>query len=196
MPGGALAPAVAMVVTSPPDELSELLAYEVAIRRRLQQGACSMQRALEIAISKRMHAALFAAVRAAGCPSPEVKPRAPPSPGPRVKVGWAAAAMHARPPFSPRRHPRPTQPLTPPPYTPRGSHRSLAMPTLGTGGIGLHAAHVCEGLALALADDVRAHPGALLRLRVACFEAAHATYANEAKGAVVDGLFEDEAHLE
>ena len=52
--------------------------------------------------------------------------------------------------------------------------RSIAMPTLGTGGQGLHPESVAAGLGRALAEDVLAHPGELLRVRVACFDRSHA----------------------
>ena len=52
--------------------------------------------------------------------------------------------------------------------------RSIAMPTLGTGGQGLHPESVAAGLGRALANDVLAHPGDLLRVRVACFDRSHA----------------------
>jgi len=108
--GGALAPAlVSMVVTTPPPDAPWM--------GGLRHG----HRAWQTAVSCRLHAALFAAVRDAG-------------------------------------------------------RTSVAMPTLGTGGAGFDVRAVCDGLACALAMDVRQHPHAPLLLRVACYEPAHCTY--------------------
>ena len=52
--------------------------------------------------------------------------------------------------------------------------RSIAMPTLGTGGQGLHPESVAAGLGRALANDALAHPGELLRVRICCFDRSHA----------------------
>ena len=112
--GGKLAPAVAMVVTTPPHELQEHLWYN---------DGCD---AIEAAISKRLHANLFSAMRQHG-------------------------------------------------------HASVAMPTLATGGAGLDVTCMCNGLAMALTEDVRQHPGALLHVRIACYEHSHLTPARAAK---------------
>ena len=123
VPGGSLAPVVAMIVTTPPHELQEHLWYGVGCE------------AVEAAISKRLHASLFSAMRQHG-------------------------------------------------------HTSVAMPTLGTGGAGLDVACVCDGLTMALAEDARQHPHALLRVRVACFERSHVAHARAAKEKLLECLFE------
>ena len=122
VPGGRLAPYVAMVVTTAPEELHYMLWGRDA------ESAVST-------ISKRMHANLFAAMRAAGL-------------------------------------------------------RSVAMPTLGTGGQGYRAGRVCDGLAMAYAEDFRMHPHLPMRVRVACYEVSHLLHARAAKKRALDGLFE------
>jgi O-acetyl-ADP-ribose deacetylase (regulator of RNase III) len=128
VPGGSLAPHVAMVVTTPPlPVLSSLLHPNIDELDLL---------ALESSFSERLHFNLFNAVRAAGC-------------------------------------------------------LSIALPTLGTGGVGLSARSVCAGLVEALRKDAIAHPRALLRVRVACFEASHAVALQEAKAEMLERLFHD-----
>ena len=124
VPGGALAPGlVAMVVTTPPEE---------AWPPEEQHDPMAWQ----AAVSSRLHANLFAAMRAAG-------------------------------------------------------RASVVMPTLGTGGAGLDVRAVCDGLATALAQDLRMHPHAPLLLRVACYERSHSKHVREAKAKVLECLFDD-----
>ena len=124
VPGGRLAPKIALVVTTAPEELQHMLWG--------RDAHCAVS-----TISKRMHANLFAAIRAAGL-------------------------------------------------------SSVAMPTLGTGGQGYSAGCVCEGLAMAYAEDFCKHPHLPMRMRVACYEVSHLLHARSAKQTVLDGLFDED----
>eukprot|EP00747_Dinoflagellata_sp_TGD_P170005 gnl/TRDRNA2_/TRDRNA2_200439_c0_seq1.p1 gnl/TRDRNA2_/TRDRNA2_200439_c0~~gnl/TRDRNA2_/TRDRNA2_200439_c0_seq1.p1 ORF type:complete len:304 (-),score=47.07 gnl/TRDRNA2_/TRDRNA2_200439_c0_seq1:35-874(-) len=52
--------------------------------------------------------------------------------------------------------------------------RRLAMPTLGTGGMGMHPRMVCKAVARACAEDLALNPNDPIFVRVACFEREHA----------------------
>lgn len=68
---------------------------------------------------------------------------------------------------------------------------SLALPTLGTGGMSMSVANVSRGFAHAVIADVQAHPRALLRLRVACFESSHVVAVRKARDHVLEHLFRE-----
>merc|ERR1739845_235713 len=52
-------------------------------------------------------------------------------------------------------------------------HRSLALPTLGTGGMGYPPEVVCKAAARAAAEDFAMHPSDAIRYRVCCFDRRH-----------------------
>eukprot|EP00930_Biecheleria_cincta_P001433 TRINITY_DN102577_c0_g1_i1.p1 TRINITY_DN102577_c0_g1~~TRINITY_DN102577_c0_g1_i1.p1 ORF type:complete len:336 (+),score=51.21 TRINITY_DN102577_c0_g1_i1:148-1155(+) len=55
----------------------------------------------------------------------------------------------------------------------RSGYRSVALPTLGTGGMGYPVSLVCAAVAKAVAEDFARHPSEPLRVRVCCFERHH-----------------------
>lgn len=52
---------------------------------------------------------------------------------------------------------------------------------------------ICDGLAMAFAQDLRTHPHAPLRLRIACYEVSHRKHVQVAKAKVLESLFDESA---
>ncbi|CAE8637000.1 unnamed protein product [Polarella glacialis] len=70
-----------------------------------------------------------------------------------------------------------------------GGFRSLAMPTLCTGGIGVPVHLVAIGALRALHRDFSKHPTDPIRVRVACFEAGHVYPFNNIKDEILANFF-------
>ena len=69
------------------------------------------------------------------------------------------------------------------------NYSSVAMPTLGTGGMGYEVSNVTHGFMIAVLRDAQQHPEALIRVRLACFEQSHVPVARMAREQVLRHLF-------
>jgi O-acetyl-ADP-ribose deacetylase (regulator of RNase III) len=69
-------------------------------------------------------------------------------------------------------------------------HRSLAMPTMGTGGMGYPASMVCRAAVQATVEDFCEHPADPLLVRVCCFEKSHFRAMNAELLSVKELLFQ------
>jgi len=68
-------------------------------------------------------------------------------------------------------------------------YRSLSMPTLCTGGIGIPIQFVAIAAARSIHRDFCAHPADPMRIRVCCFESVHLQILRAVKGEVMDSFY-------
>lgn len=71
-------------------------------------------------------------------------------------------------------------------------HRTLAMPTLCTGGIGIPVQFVGVAVARSVYRDFLAHPADPLRVRICCFEPGHLHMVRAIKDEIVDNFYRPE----
>eukprot|EP00747_Dinoflagellata_sp_TGD_P209523 gnl/TRDRNA2_/TRDRNA2_82912_c0_seq1.p1 gnl/TRDRNA2_/TRDRNA2_82912_c0~~gnl/TRDRNA2_/TRDRNA2_82912_c0_seq1.p1 ORF type:complete len:399 (+),score=45.40 gnl/TRDRNA2_/TRDRNA2_82912_c0_seq1:60-1256(+) len=137
VPGGPLAPRVAMTVTEPTAALHEALR-----KSRLEEGQNARSGARHVlAFLDELHNNLLRVVREAG-------------------------------------------------------HRSLVMPTLCTGGIGLPVHFVAISAVRAIHRDFCAHPSDTMRVRVACFEQSHIPSFNNIRDEVLNDFYRPDEQFE
>ena len=72
-------------------------------------------------------------------------------------------------------------------------HSSVAMPTLGTGGMGFELQNMIRGLSNAYLVDFYSNPHQPLRVRIACYEQAHFNAALEMKEELLERLLNEPA---
>jgi hypothetical protein len=72
-------------------------------------------------------------------------------------------------------------------------HSSVAMPTLGTGGMGFELHNMLPGLSNAYLVDFQSNPHQPLRVRIACYEQAHFNAALEMKEVLLERLLNEPA---
>ena len=126
MPGGALAPVVAMCVTDPTDFMDTFMRKHGPDVTWDDESNGQMIKESVWAFLQHLHITLLATVRTAG-------------------------------------------------------FRSLVMPTLAIGGIGMSPASVCHAVACAARQDFIDHPGDPIVVRVACFQESHYSFMEHAK---------------
>jgi len=78
----------------------------------------------------------------------------------------------------------------------RAGYRSVAMPTLATGGMGMPAHIVAIGAMEAIHLDLLNNPTDPVRIRIACFEAPHLFTVNTVKDQVLDNFYRPEEAFE
>jgi len=72
-------------------------------------------------------------------------------------------------------------------------HSSVAMPTLGTGGMGFELHNMLPGLSNAYLVDFQSNPHQPLRVRIACYEQSHFNAALEMKEVLLERLLNEPA---
>merc|ERR1719265_2772578 len=80
--------------------------------------------------------------------------------------------------------------------TRQGGYRSLAMPTLATGGQGIPPHIVAIGALQAIHSDILEHPSDPMRVRIACFEAHHIPTFNSVKDEVLLRFYQPDEAME
>ncbi|CAJ1444671.1 unnamed protein product, partial [Effrenium voratum] len=72
-------------------------------------------------------------------------------------------------------------------------YRSLSMPTLCTGGVGIPVQFVAVAAARSVYRDFTAHPADPMRVRICCFEQGHLRIVRAIKEEVMDNFYRPEA---